>query len=83
LPIRVKVLYFGQTRDASGSGEEEFSLPDRAPLQTLLERAKSKHAKLGEVAEFMQVALNEEMAKGDERLKDGDVVALIPPIAGG
>jgi len=82
LSIRVKVLYFGQTRDASGVREEDFSLPDRTPLRTLLERARSSHAGL-ERMKSMQIALNEDIAKGDERLKDGDVVALIPPVAGG
>lgn len=79
----MKVLYFGQTRDAVGSGEEEFLLPDHASVQTLLERANSKHGKLGKFYKSMQVALNEEIAKGDETLKDGDVVGLIPPVAGG
>ncbi len=83
MPIRVKVLYFGQTRDASGRGEEEFSLADRASLQALLALAKTKHGKLEKFDESMQIALNEEIAKGDELLKDGDEVALIPPVAGG
>jgi molybdopterin converting factor subunit 1 len=79
----VKVLYFGQTRDATGSGEEEFTLPERASLQTLLERARSKHGKLGKFDKSMKVALNEEIAEGNEPLEDGDVIALIPPVAGG
>ena len=83
MPISVKVLYFGQTRDASGSAEEQFSLPDRASLQTLLDSAKKRHGKLARIAKSVQVALNEEIATGDERLRDGDVVALIPPVAGG
>jgi len=81
--IRVKVLYFGQTRDISGSGEEEFSLPDRSTVGSLLEVASSKHGRLAKMKGATQVALNEEMADGEERLKDGDVVALIPPVAGG
>jgi molybdopterin converting factor small subunit len=31
----------------------------------------------------MKIALNEEMARGDETLEDGDTVAVLPPVAGG
>jgi molybdopterin converting factor small subunit len=31
----------------------------------------------------MRIAVNEELAAGDHRLSDGDVVALLPPVAGG
>jgi molybdopterin converting factor subunit 1 len=83
LPIRVKVLYFAQAKDESGSGEEEFSLPNRASLRTLLEGVKSRHRTLEKMGRTMQVAVNEEIAEEDAQLKDGDVVALLPPVEGG
>jgi molybdopterin converting factor subunit 1 len=83
MPIRVKVLYFGQARDASGLAEEEFSLPDRASVQTLLQAANSKHSSLVKMNKSMKLALNEEIARGTERLNEGDIVAFLPPVAGG
>jgi len=83
MPIRVKVLYFAQARDASGSGEEEFSLPDRASLRTLLDGVMSRHRSLEAMGKALKVAVNEEVADGNARLKDGDVVALLPPVQGG
>jgi molybdopterin converting factor subunit 1 len=83
MPIRVKVLYFGQARDASGLEEEEFSLPDRASIRTLLGAANSRHPSLVKMNKSMKLALNEEIAKGTERLDEGDVVAFLPPVAGG
>jgi molybdopterin converting factor subunit 1 len=83
LTIRVKVLYFGQARDASGSGEEDFSLPERASLRSLLDGVGSKNPKLDRMSKTIQVAINEEIAEGNPQLKDGDVVALLPPVAGG
>ncbi len=83
MTIRVKVLYFGQTKDASGRAEEEYRLSESITLEALLEKAGAKHASLSKMRASMQVALNEEIASGAESLKDGDVVALIPPVAGG
>lgn len=83
MPIRVKVLYFGQARDASGSGEEDVVLPERSTLSTLLDGLISRRRGLERIVKTMQVAINEELAEGDVRLKNGDVVALLPPVAGG
>lgn len=43
----------------------------------------AKHSKLRRMRESAKVALNEDLAKGDEPLEEGDVVALLPPVAGG
>ena len=83
MPIHVKLLYFGQTRDASGKSEEEFSLADGSSLRSLLNQASERHEKLDRLRKSIKVALNEEMARGDEKLNDGDVIALLPPVAGG
>jgi len=83
LPIRVKLLYFGQARDAAGVGEEEFTLPDRASISVLLKDSSTAHSKIGTMKGSMQIAVNEEMAKPGQVLEDGDVVAFLPPVAGG
>lgn len=83
MSIRVTLLYFGQARDASGKGDQKFSLPPGSTVDALVNLATDKHSKLKRMKGSMQVALNEEMAKGDELLEDGDVVALLPPVAGG
>ncbi|MDA4123492.1 MAG: molybdopterin converting factor subunit 1 [Thaumarchaeota archaeon] len=83
MTIRVKVLYFGQTKDAAGRAEEEYHLTESMTLEALVDKAGAEHANLSKMRASMQVALNEEIASGKERLKDGDVVALIPPVAGG
>jgi molybdopterin converting factor subunit 1 len=83
LTIRIRVLYFGQTRDGSGLGEESFSLPSGSSVATLARQLISSHPGLRKMMMTTQLALNEELANGDEPLKEGDVVALLPPVAGG
>lgn len=83
MSIRVKLLYFGQARDAAGTGEEEFTLPDRASVNVLLSESTGAHSRIGKMKGYMQIAVNEEIAELGQVLKDGDVVAFLPPVAGG
>jgi molybdopterin converting factor subunit 1 len=83
MPIRVKVLYFGQAREAAGTGEEDLSLPGTPSVRNLLAQSVGSHKGLQKMSGSMRVAVNEEIAGEDDRLADGDVVALLPPVAGG
>jgi molybdopterin converting factor subunit 1 len=77
------VLYFGQAREAAGTGAEEVSLPRASSVTTLIGRSIKAHHLLQGMSRAMRIAVNEEIAGGDVRLSDGDVVAFLPPVAGG
>jgi molybdopterin converting factor subunit 1 len=81
--VRVKVLYFGQAREAAGGGGEDLSLTSPAYLDDLFSETARRHEKLNKVRKIIQVAVNEELKDGNIQLKDGDVVAFLPPVAGG
>ena len=82
--IRVRVLYFAAVRDLVGREEEEFVLPDG--VDTVAAFTAWIQAERGELLGRMgsvRVARNEVFAIGTEKLAEGDVLALIPPVAGG
>lgn len=81
--IRVKVLYFGQAREAAGRGAEDFTLPSSSSVTNLVSRSMEEHERLREMSGVIRVAVNEEIAGEDRRLAEGDVVAFLPPVAGG
>jgi len=83
MPVRVTLLYFGQARDSAGMGEERFTLPEGSSVHALIKEAMGKHPRLLKMRDTAQLAVNEEIAKGDTALEDGDVVAILPPVAGG
>jgi molybdopterin converting factor subunit 1 len=83
LPIRVRVLYFGQAREAAGTGAEEISLPGTSSVGALVSRSMKAHQGLRTISAAMRVAVNEEVAAEGHLLADGDVVAFLPPVAGG
>jgi molybdopterin synthase sulfur carrier subunit len=84
LPIRVKVFYFAQFSDAAGTREESYTLPDGSvSVADLLSRVSSAHEGMEKLERMMKIAVNKEIAEPSSRLRDGDSVALFPPIAGG
>ena len=80
----VQVLYFAALRDLTGQSEERFELPTEIrtvkDFVTYLERIRPSLA--GKMAS-VRVALDEAFAKDSDALGDAQVIALIPPVAGG
>ena len=81
--MRVKVLYFARAREATGSSEESAEIGDGSTAGELLETLVRRNPKLQEIRSCLVLAINQEYADGSARLKEGDEVALIPPISGG
>jgi molybdopterin synthase sulfur carrier subunit len=82
--MTVRVLYFAGLRDAVGTAEESLELPPGvATVGALADHLAARHKAYAERRDHVRIARNEAFADGDERLAEGDVVALIPPVAGG
>jgi MoaE-MoaD fusion protein len=82
--MHVTVLYFGVVRERFAQArEEQVSIDEGGTVRQLLEELGARHPGLDGVRGQLQVAVNEAFATPGERLRDGDVVALIPPVAGG
>ncbi len=82
--MRVRVLYFAATRDAVGLGEEEREMPEAVKTVADFSRfMASEHVALAAQMATIRIARNERFADPSDRIADGDVLALIPPVAGG
>ncbi len=77
--MRVRVLYFGVLKDAFGSESDELEVAENATVADLLREFRGRAGFLDSIA----VAVNREYAKGEDVLKEGDEVALLPPVSGG
>ena len=88
--MRVTVRYFARYRSLVGKGEEELEVPDGITVLELIELLKERHPVLrnevfaedDDLAD-VNVSRNGRYVRFDEVLRDGDIVALFPPVSGG
>ena len=82
--MRIALLYFAAVRELVGIDEERVDLPeDGVTVGDLAAFVERRHPALEGRLASVRFARNETFATNDETLADGDVVALIPPVAGG
>ncbi|CAI5536835.1 unnamed protein product [Closterium sp. Naga37s-1] len=81
---KIKVLFFARARELVGAAEQTLELPADADSRLLLERLYDAHPPLRDLAQSVVMAVNREYVSPSDPptvLKDGDEVALIPPIS--
>ena len=81
--MKVRVLYFAVARELAGVREETMTLADRATVADARVAIAVLHPALASTDARLRIARNEAFADDSEPLTDGDVLALIPPVAGG
>lgn len=74
--MKVRVLFFASLRDRFGCGEQELEL---GPGSTLSDLGRY----IGGLDSSVAFGLNQELREPSATLKDGDEVALLPPVSGG
>lgn len=83
-PITIKLLYFAALRDLAGRDEETCTLPaDVRDVAALRRWLDAHHKELAGRLAAVRFAVDETFAEDGDALREGAVVALIPPVAGG
>lgn len=83
----LNILYFARLKEALGRDTERIDLPagvtDVAGLTAWLRaRGGSWEVELAP-NKPVRVAVNQDMARGDSVVRDGDEIAFFPPVTGG
>jgi molybdopterin converting factor small subunit len=90
--MRVKVLYFGVLRDLFAAPDQVVELADGGAVADLLRilRQQTSNDPMAGTSErddqlwrSLAVAVNREYGSASIVLRDGDEVALLPPVSGG
>ncbi len=92
--MRVSVRYMGQLRSAAGAAEESVDLESSCTASEMAARLAARHGDAlrrlllsadGRLSPVILAFVGESQVSHDQRLalKDGDVITLLSPIAGG
>lgn len=93
--MRVTFKFFTVLREISGKREEEIDLPETVNLEEALLHMSEKHDQRfrdylydekKKVRPHLQFLINNRSITNQEfksRLKDGDEIAILPPVGGG
>ena len=81
--MRVRVKYFALHRDLVGKTDEEFQLDEDTTVEELLSQLMSLYPRLADAGVSMLISLNGESVDKSARLKNGDAIAIFPPVSGG
>ena len=81
--MQVRVLFFGMLKEMVGRQQDTIHLPDQSTLGDLLTHYEKTFPSLKNILASLAMSVNEEYAGPDVRLKNGDEVALLPPVSGG
>jgi len=82
--VNVTVLYFAAVRELVGKDEEAIALPEGvASIAAVGEHLSRLHPALEGRLSYVRFARNEEFVQAADPVAEGDVIALIPPVAGG
>jgi sulfur-carrier protein len=81
--MRVDVLYFGILKDLFALEQEALDLPDGSTVEALMSLLRGRASKQSDVWRTLAVAVNRDYSSLSTVLREGDEVALLPPVSGG
>ena len=81
--VRVTIRLFARLREITGSGELAREIAAPADAQAAWEVLAQEFPELGQYRPVISCAVNEQYAKFDTPLTEGDEVAFLPPVSGG
>jgi len=81
--MKIKIKVFASIRDICGFNEKELIVSDLIKVNDVVDLfIKSNHELSAKRDDFL-IAVNEEYCAPDMILKDGDILAIFPPVSGG
>ncbi|MGA9981135.1 MAG: molybdenum cofactor biosynthesis protein MoaE [Candidatus Sulfotelmatobacter sp.] len=81
--MRVRVLFFGMLKDLAGKSSDLLELPESATVEDVLSHCQARIPRFKDSLPSLAVAVNQQYAGPQTRLKPDDEVALLPPVSGG
>lgn len=79
----MRVLFFGMLKDLAGKSSDTLDLHEGASIRDVLAHYEAGIPRLKQSMPSLALAVNQQYADPDMKLKADDEVALLPPVSGG
>jgi molybdopterin converting factor subunit 1 len=81
--MRVDVLLFAQIADDVGRDRLTLDLADDATVSDAIDKLAAEHAGISAMRGCLAFAIDDAYCTANTKLRDGQTLALIPPVSGG
>lgn len=81
--ISITILYFASVKDITGVKKETMELPLNTSIKKLLAKISLSYPDIKSILNVVKISVNYKLIDMNTILKDGDEVALLPPVSGG
>ncbi|MDK2972585.1 MAG: MoaE-MoaD fusion protein [Candidatus Sumerlaeota bacterium] len=81
--MKIDVLYFQVLKLKAGTARETLDVAAGTTVAGALDAVESLHPELLPLRASLLAAVNQEWAPPETVLREGDVLALMPPVSGG
>ncbi|MBV8355417.1 MAG: MoaD/ThiS family protein [Candidatus Eremiobacteraeota bacterium] len=81
--MQIRVLAFARLREVLQASEVRVDLPQAACVEDVWRALERRHPSLRGQRQWVRVACNGRLVDSGQPLRDGDEIALLPPVGGG
>ena len=81
--MRISIKLFALLRERAGTSELTLELPEGATISVAAETLASRLTTIRDLLPRVAFAVNREYRDRNATLREGDELALIPPVSGG
>lgn len=81
--MTVRAEFYSRLKEIVGASTLELTLPDDATVSDLIEQLFSEYPKLRDFQNSMLFGIGIDFVEKNHILRDGDVIAIMPPAQGG
>jgi molybdopterin converting factor small subunit len=81
--IKVRAELYSRLKEIVDASVIELSLPENATVNILFDQLKKRYPELKNFDTSVLFGMGVEFVDRNHELKDGDIVAIMPPVQGG